>query len=242
VGYVRRFADLGLPMARLLQEARSRHVLAEYVDTLLAAFSDDRSVLSPIQAPLPEPLTEREQEVLELLAAGLTNREIAEHLVISPETVKKHTGSIYAKLGVHIYGQGMTVAALEAAALGGCLAGDRSQLAKQFFAKASKIIDVPWSTAIGNDLCFPEVAGPRMPLVRFLNWYIGKLHIAAHTDAQVSITFLKVINMIAPPASILHPRILWRVMKGNLRPGQPKASAAEERALHRQGSVSANPE
>ena len=51
-------------------------------------------------AALPEPLSEREQEVLGLMAAGLTNREIAETLFISVETVKKHTGSIYAKLGV----------------------------------------------------------------------------------------------------------------------------------------------
>ena len=49
---------------------------------------------------LPEPLTDREHEVLELLAAGLTNREIGEELVISPQTVKKHTSNIYGKLGV----------------------------------------------------------------------------------------------------------------------------------------------
>jgi LuxR family maltose regulon positive regulatory protein len=50
---------------------------------------------------VPEPLTPREQEILELLAAGLTNREIAQQLVISPETVKKHTSNIYGKLQVH---------------------------------------------------------------------------------------------------------------------------------------------
>lgn len=49
---------------------------------------------------LPELLSQREQEVLHLIAAGLTNREIAEQLVVSPETVKKHTGNIYGKLGV----------------------------------------------------------------------------------------------------------------------------------------------
>ncbi len=59
---------------------------------------------------LPEPLSAREQEVLKLIAAGLTNREIAEALGISPETVKKHTGSIYGKLGV----RGRTEAALRA--------------------------------------------------------------------------------------------------------------------------------
>lgn len=99
-GYVRLFTNLGLPMARLLQEARSRNVLPDYVARLLAAFSTDRSLPLSIEGVLPEPLSSREQEILELLAAGLTNREIADKLVISPETVKKHTGTIYAKLGV----------------------------------------------------------------------------------------------------------------------------------------------
>jgi len=65
-------------------------------------------------------------------------------------------------------------------------------------------------------------------MVRFLNWYIGKLHLAAHNDAQVSIAFLKVINMVAPPPSMLHLRILWRVFKENLWPRQRKTHAREE--------------
>jgi LuxR family transcriptional regulator, maltose regulon positive regulatory protein len=99
-GYVRLFADLGLPMARLLQEARSRAVLPDYVEKLLAAFGGDLPLPASVEAVLPEPLSPREQEVLGLVAAGLTNREIAEQLVISSETVKKHTGTIYGKLGV----------------------------------------------------------------------------------------------------------------------------------------------
>jgi 2-polyprenyl-6-methoxyphenol hydroxylase-like FAD-dependent oxidoreductase len=139
-----------------------------------------------------------------------------------------------------IYGQGMTVAATEAVALGECLANGRNQLAKHFLAKASKIIDVPWSTAVGNDLSFPEVEGSRTPMVRFLNWYVGKVHLAAHNDARVSIAFLKVTNMIAPPPSIMHPRIVWRVMKGTLWPSRQKASASEERVLPQPGSVTAH--
>jgi LuxR family maltose regulon positive regulatory protein len=106
-GYVRLFVDLGLPMARLLQEARAREVMVTYVRALLAAFQEDAASTAAVASTasathvLPEPLTPREREVLQLLAAGLTNREIAESLVISPGTVKKHAGNIYGKLGVH---------------------------------------------------------------------------------------------------------------------------------------------
>ncbi len=100
-GYVRRFADLGIPMARLLQEARTRDVMPDYVEKLLTACGAELTFPSSAQVALPEPLTRREEDVLELMAAGLTNREIAEQLIISPETVKKHAASIYGKLGVH---------------------------------------------------------------------------------------------------------------------------------------------
>jgi LuxR family maltose regulon positive regulatory protein len=113
-GYVRLFADLGLLMARLLQEARSRAVMPDYVTRLLTAIGDDLTSFVPMEAALPEPLSPREQEILELIAAGLTNPEIAVKLVISPETVKKHTGNIYSKLGV----RNRTEAAARARALG----------------------------------------------------------------------------------------------------------------------------
>ena len=99
-GYVRLFVDLGLPIARLLQESRSRGVMPDYVEKLLLAFRIAPTLPAVAEAVIPEPLTRRELEVLKLVAAGLTNQEIAEKLVISPETVKKHTGNIYGKLGV----------------------------------------------------------------------------------------------------------------------------------------------
>jgi 2-polyprenyl-6-methoxyphenol hydroxylase-like FAD-dependent oxidoreductase len=126
-----------------------------------------------------------------------------------------------------IYGQGMTVAALEAVALGECLAQGHAHLARRFFAEAGPIIDLAWSTTVGNDLSNPEVEGQRTPMVRFLNWYIDKLHKAAHTDAVLSIAFQKVINMVAPPPTILNPAIAWRVMKGNLRLGQREPAAGK---------------
>jgi LuxR family maltose regulon positive regulatory protein len=94
-GYVRLFVDLGLPMGRLLQAARDRQVMPAYVHRLVEAFGGAQAA-----SPLPEALSAREREVLALLAAGLTNREIAARLVISPETAKKHVAAIYAKLGV----------------------------------------------------------------------------------------------------------------------------------------------
>ena len=109
-GYVRLFADLGSPMTRLLQEARSRDVMPDYVAQLLTACGAELALPGAGVGVLLEPLSAREHDVLRLIAAGLTNREIAETLSISAETVKKHTGSIYGKLGV----RGRTEAALRA--------------------------------------------------------------------------------------------------------------------------------
>ena len=55
---------------------------------------------SPVVQPLEEPLSEREREVLRLIAAGLSNRDIAQDLVLATGTVKKHTNNIFTKLGV----------------------------------------------------------------------------------------------------------------------------------------------
>ena len=130
-----------------------------------------------------------------------------------------------------IYGQGMTVAALEFVALNECLESGKDQLAKRFFARASKIIDDSWNTAVGNDLAYPEVEGQRTIMMRFLNWYMGKLQVAAHVDANVFIAFLKVINMVAPAPTLMKPNIVWRVLKANLGSGSREANTNEEQNL-----------
>jgi len=99
-GYIHLFTDLGLPMGRLLQEAHARKVMLAYVDALLAVYGDVSSSVT-VQSNLVEPLTSREEDILNWLSAGLTNQEIADELIISAETVKKHTSHIYQKLGVH---------------------------------------------------------------------------------------------------------------------------------------------
>jgi len=113
-GYVRLFADFGPSIVQLLREARSRGVMPEYVTTLLGAAGAAAVADPAARGMMLEPLTRREREVLELLAAGLTNREIAGRLSIAPETVKKHAGSIYGKLGA----RGRTAAVARARAAG----------------------------------------------------------------------------------------------------------------------------
>jgi 2-polyprenyl-6-methoxyphenol hydroxylase-like FAD-dependent oxidoreductase len=117
-----------------------------------------------------------------------------------------------------VYGQGMTVATLEALALRQCLRQGQADLARRFFRLAKPIVDIPWDVAVGNDLRNAKVEGPRGAMVRFINWYVGKLHFAARADAALAGTFLKVANMTAPPFSLLHPATAWRVLRGNMRP------------------------
>jgi LuxR family maltose regulon positive regulatory protein len=105
-GFVRTFVDEGEPMARLLQQAAARGIAPDYVSRLLAVLgareTDSASVpASPGAISLVEPLTDRELEVLQLIGEGYSNQEIAEALVITLNTVKKHASGIYGKLGVH---------------------------------------------------------------------------------------------------------------------------------------------
>ena len=112
-GFIRTFVDEGPPMARLLHEILSRaealprRIAPDYVLGLLAAFpiaEPEQADSSRSQAPdaeWVEPLSERELEVLQLIAEGLTNREIASRLFLSLNTVKAHTRNIYGKLAVH---------------------------------------------------------------------------------------------------------------------------------------------
>ena len=58
------------------------------------------TVFKPHEAPAGPPLTDREREVLDLIASGATNREIAGRLYLSPHTVKEHTSALYRKLAV----------------------------------------------------------------------------------------------------------------------------------------------
>jgi 2-polyprenyl-6-methoxyphenol hydroxylase-like FAD-dependent oxidoreductase len=116
-----------------------------------------------------------------------------------------------------IYGQGMSVAALEARALRDCLRrGDRG-LARRFFRAAAKPIDVAWQLAVGADLALPQIEGPRPLQVRLVNAYLRRLFVAAEHDPVVGERFLQVSTFLMKPPALLSPRIVARVVAGNRR-------------------------
>jgi LuxR family maltose regulon positive regulatory protein len=106
-GYFRIFVSEGPPMAHLLYEALSHEIAPVYVQRLLKAFSieePEKAEAPQIHGPdseLIEPLSEREIEVLQLIAEGLSNREVGDQLYLTLNTVKAHCRTIYSKLGVN---------------------------------------------------------------------------------------------------------------------------------------------
>ena len=116
-----------------------------------------------------------------------------------------------------VYGQGMSVAALESEQLAQALAEGSAGLAKRFFARAERVVDIPWSIAVGNDLRMAEAVGSRTAGIKFINWYMAKLHKAAHHDEVPAMAFHIVANLLAAPPSVMHPRVAARVLWGNLR-------------------------
>ncbi len=130
-GYVRLFVDEGEPMRRLLERMKAREAgggMKEYIDKLLVAFEKDtterrevtdkknlhpsypKGAMSLILQPLVEPLSERELEILRLIAAGMSNTQIAEKIVVTVGTVKWHLNNIYSKLAVRSRTQAIAAA------------------------------------------------------------------------------------------------------------------------------------
>jgi len=128
-GFVRPFLELGPEMAKLLVRFSQRGVALGHVTRILAAFPDEMKDEIPLQvvdgadlstvgnlaqspsSPLIEPLTPRELDVLALIAQGLTNKEIAQQLVITHGTVRQHAYNLYQKLQVNTRQQAIMKAA-----------------------------------------------------------------------------------------------------------------------------------
>jgi 2-polyprenyl-6-methoxyphenol hydroxylase-like FAD-dependent oxidoreductase len=122
-----------------------------------------------------------------------------------------------------IYGQGMTVAALEADALRRCLASGERRLGRRFFREARKVVDHAWRMAVGADLALPEVDGPRSRSVRAINAYMGRLQRVAEHDPVVAEAFIRTIGMLEPPTHLMRPAVALRVVRGVTSP-PPHAS------------------
>ena len=109
-GYIRLFLDEGTPMLVLLRQASARQITARYVVTLLEAAGQQVRPTPHQSSRLMESLTAREREVLRLLVDGASNREIADRLVLSINTVKKHVLNLCGKLGVQSRAQAIVKA------------------------------------------------------------------------------------------------------------------------------------
>ena len=130
-----------------------------------------------------------------------------------------------------IYGQGMTVAAMEALALRQSLAAGETDLAARFFAAVTPIVDHAWQLAVGGDLALPEVKGPRSARVRLTNAYLARLLTVAERDPAVALAFTAVVAMVARPQTLLGPAIARRVLVRHRR-----TPAAGPRAVRHAGA------
>jgi 2-polyprenyl-6-methoxyphenol hydroxylase-like FAD-dependent oxidoreductase len=115
------------------------------------------------------------------------------------------------------YALGMSVAALQAAALQHTLAGGDRDLARRFFRAAAKPINLAWQLTVGSDLALPQVQGPRPLPVRVINAYINRVLTAAEHDPAVAERFLRVAALQDPASRLFRPSIVRRVLVGNLR-------------------------
>ncbi len=111
-----------------------------------------------------------------------------------------------------VYGQGMSVAALEADLLRDNLRGGDVPPALDFFGAVSDILDTPWEISAGGDLAFPGVEGERTPKVRFANSYMSRLQYAATKDDKVTTGFMRVAGLLDPPTALMRPGMLARVL------------------------------
>ncbi|MGH3635514.1 MAG: FAD-dependent oxidoreductase [Mycobacterium sp.] len=110
-----------------------------------------------------------------------------------------------------VYGQGMTVAALQALALDRCLRRGGNGLARRYFRAAAKPIGVAWQLGAGVDLNLPGVERRRPLSMRITNWYVDRVLTACESDPMVAGRFIKVTGLIDAPTRLLRPSTMWRV-------------------------------
>jgi 2-polyprenyl-6-methoxyphenol hydroxylase-like FAD-dependent oxidoreductase len=116
-----------------------------------------------------------------------------------------------------IYGQGMTVSALDAVALRDCLRRGSTDLPRRYFRASAKPIGVAWQIAAASDLAFPEVQGKRTRLMGVTNRLVDWALAACESDPVVAGRFFKVNGLVDAPVRLAHPEFVYRVAAANLR-------------------------
>jgi 2-polyprenyl-6-methoxyphenol hydroxylase-like FAD-dependent oxidoreductase len=114
-----------------------------------------------------------------------------------------------------VYAQGMTSAAMQAAVLDDTLQSTETLdgLAPTYFSRVSKVVDMAWRVAVGEDFRAPDTTGPKPAGTTLVNSYVARVHRATHSDKDVYRAFLDVMNLVTPASRLLHPDMIWRVMR-----------------------------
>lgn len=133
-----------------------------------------------------------------------------------------------------VYGQGMTIAALGAVALRTCLRrqetmhvdGSLRGLSRRFQRRLAKVNKAPWLLATSEDYRYRETDGGSASLMtRFMHGYMDRvLRLTTH-DVEVRAALLNVFNILALPATLFRPRVLWRVIREAIKPARPRVAA-----------------
>ncbi|MGH4000754.1 MAG: FAD-binding monooxygenase, partial [Pseudonocardiaceae bacterium] len=140
-----------------------------------------------------------------------------------------------------IYGQGMTVAAMEATTLRDMLRNGSPPEPHKYFRRIAKVIDAPWEINVGADLSFPDVPGRRTVKIRIVNAYLPALCAAASTDSSLARAVVRVMSMVDKPEGLLRPdrllRVLWAHLRGIPAPASGSASGGGARGPTTRHSV-----
>ena len=115
-----------------------------------------------------------------------------------------------------VYAQGMSSAVCQAEALGLTLGSGHqlgsAAMAADFYRRAAKVIDNPWTIAAGGDFADPRTTGARQPGTGLVNRYLEQVFLACHTSEPITARMTRVQNLLAPPTSLLAPPTVARVL------------------------------
>jgi 2-polyprenyl-6-methoxyphenol hydroxylase-like FAD-dependent oxidoreductase len=129
-----------------------------------------------------------------------------------------------------IYGQGMTVAALQALALRDHLLGDTRRRGRHVERALAAVIDAPWQLTTGADRALPGIDGRRPARLRIASRYVARVQRAAALDTEVAKAFVRVTGLVDPPEALLRPAVALRVLRPTYLRGQGSVDGQANRA------------